>query len=166
MKVLRALGLVFFLILGIRAAQGQNTLPAVNLKTLDGKNTDLVSFAGNGKITVICVWLSWATPSTRQLDAITPVYADWQKKYNAELIAVSSDASSQLEKIKGMVEKNNWPFTILLDSENQLRNRLGVDLYPKTFIVNTRGEIIYTHSGFSSGDEVELEEQLKLLRGQ
>lgn len=165
MKVLRVLGLALFLTMGI-VAHGQNTLPSVKLKTLDGKNTDLISFADNGKITVICIWITWVTPSTKELDVLAELYADWQKKYNMELVAISMDTPSQLDKVYGLVEARKWPFTILVDADNQLRSRLGVEKLPQTLIVNTLGEIILTHTGFSSGDEMDLEEQLKQLRGQ
>jgi thiol-disulfide isomerase/thioredoxin len=162
MKVLNALTLCFFMLLSI-AVFGQNTLPSANLKTLDGQHVDLISFADNGKTTIISMWATWCAPCKKELDAIAEIYEEWQLKYNVELVAITIDTQRQLAKVKPMVESKGWNYTILSDANNQLRNSLGVMSIPQTFVVSPGGEIVYSHTGYSPGDEFELEEQLKRL---
>jgi peroxiredoxin len=162
MKVLHVLA-VLVIFLFSAPAFGQNTLPSVNLKTLDGKNVDLISFADNGKTTIISMWATWCAPCKKELDAIAEVYEEWQVKYNVELVAITIDTQRQLAKVKPMVESKGWKYTILSDANNQLRNAMGVVSIPQTFIISSSGEIIYSHTGYSPGDEFELEDQLKRL---
>lgn len=162
MKVLQLLTLLVVFLLSTPVF-GQNVLPSANLKTLDGKNVDLISFADNGKTTIISMWATWCAPCKKELDAIAEVYEEWQIKYNVELVAITIDTQRQLAKVKPMVESKGWKFTILSDANNQLRNSLGVVSIPQTFIVSSNGEIIYSHTGYSPGDEFELEDQLKRL---
>lgn len=165
MKVLRVLSVSLFMIIGVYAF-GQNTLPSASLKTLDGQNVDLISFANNGKITIISMWATWCAPCKKELDAIAELYDEWQSKYNVELLAITIDTQRQLAKVKPMVESKGWTYTVLSDANNQMRNTLGVVDIPKTFLVNNLGEIVYTHVGYSPGDEFELEEEIKNLVGE
>lgn len=162
MKVVNVLAFFFFMLLCIPGF-GQNTLPSTILKTLDGQNVDLISFADNGKTTIISMWATWCAPCKKELDAIAEVYDEWQAKYNVELVAITIDTQRQLAKVKPMVESKGWRFTILSDANNQLRNSMNVMSIPQTFLVSPSGEIIYSHTGYSPGDEFELEEQLKRL---
>lgn len=162
MKVLNVLALCFFIFL-CSPAFGQKTLPSAALKTLDGQNVDLISFADNGKAKIISMWATWCAPCKKELDAIAEVYEEWQIKYNVELIAITIDTQRQLAKVKPMVESKGWKYTILSDANNTLRNTMGVNSIPQTFLVSPSGEIIYEHTGYSPGDEFELEDQLKRL---
>lgn len=165
MKVLRILAPLLFVLFSTYGF-GQNTLPSTNLKTLDGENVDLISFADNGKTTIISMWATWCAPCKKELDAIAQVYEDWQVKYNVELVAITIDTQRQLAKVKPMVASKGWKYIILSDADNQLRNTLKVASIPQTFIVNNSGEIIFAHTGYSPGDELQLEEQLKKLVGE
>ena len=165
MKVLKALGISLFMILGVYAF-GQNTLPSASLKTLDGQNVDLISFANNGKILIISMWATWCAPCKKELDAIAEVYEDWQNNYNVELLAITIDTQRQLAKVKPMVESKGWTFTVLSDANNQMRNTLGVVNIPQTFLVNHNGEIVYRHTGYSPGDEADLEDEIRRLVGE
>jgi len=167
MKVLSILGVLVLLSIGIPAiGQNQNTLPSANLKTLDGQNVNLIDFVGNGKITIISMWATWCAPCKKELDAIADLYEGWQEDYNVELLAITIDTQRQLAKVKPMVESKGWTYTILSDSNNQLRNNLGIVNIPQTFIVADDGKIVYTHTGYSPGDEYDLEKELKNLVNQ
>lgn len=163
MKFLNLLAIILFVHFTV-SGTAQNTLPSVNLKTLDGENVDLISFATNGKTTIISMWATWCAPCKKELDAIAEVYEEWQSEYNVELVAITIDTQRQLAKVKPMVASKGWKYTILSDANNQLRNAMGVVSIPQTFVVNSSGEIVYEHTGYSPGDELELEEKLKDLK--
>ena len=163
MKVLALLAVLVFTGTALLA---QKTLPAANLKTLEGEDVDLAVFSGPGKTTIISMWATWCAPCKKELDAIHEVYDTWQSKYKVELVAVTIDTPRQLAKVKPLVDSKGWTFTILSDTDNQLRNSLGVMSIPQTFLVNSRGEIVYEHTGYAPGDELELEAQLKRLSGE
>ncbi|MCB0628135.1 MAG: TlpA disulfide reductase family protein [Saprospiraceae bacterium] len=165
MKVLSILSLAFFLTFGIMA-YGQNTLPSITLKTLDGQDVNLTSYTGNGKVIIISMWATWCAPCKKELDALADLYDSWQDKYQIELLAVTIDTQRQFAKVKPMVESKGWPFTILSDANNQLMERMGVLSIPHTFVVSNTGEIVYSHIGYAPGDEIELEDKLKSLVGQ
>lgn len=165
MKVLGILSLAFFMAIGI-TAQGQNTLPAITLKTLDGQDVNLATYPADGKVIIISMWATWCAPCKKELDALADLYDTWQEKYQVELLAITIDTQRQFAKVKPMVESKGWPFTILSDANNQLMERMGVLSIPHTFVVSSTGEIVYSHIGYSPGDEIELENKLRELAGQ
>lgn len=146
------------------AADG-NTLPEVDVKTMDGKSVNIQDLVGNGKITVISFWATWCSPCKRELDAIAEIYPDWQDDFNVELLAVTIDDARGVAKVPAMVASKGWEYTILSDSKQELQRALNFQTVPQTFLLNGEGEIVYTHSGYQSGDEFELEDHIKEVAG-
>jgi len=142
-----------------------NTLPSVNVKTLDGKTVNIQDYVGKGKVTVISFWATWCSPCKRELDAIAEIYPDWQEDYNVELLAVTIDDARGVAKVPAMVTSKGWEYTVLSDSKQELQRALNFQTVPQTFLLNEKGEIIYSHSGYSPGDEYELEEKIKKATG-
>lgn len=142
-----------------------NTLPSVDIKTLDGKTVNIKDYVGNGKVTVISFWATWCSPCKRELDAIAEMYPDWQEEYGVELLAVTIDDARGVAKVPAMVSSKGWEYIILSDSKQDLQRALNFQTVPQTFLLNAEGEIVYTHSGYSPGDEYELEEEIKKAAG-
>jgi cytochrome c biogenesis protein CcmG/thiol:disulfide interchange protein DsbE len=142
-----------------------HTLPEVDVKTLDGKSVNIQDLVGNGKITVISFWATWCSPCKRELDAIAEIYPDWQEEYGMELLAVTIDDARGVAKVPAMVASKGWEYKVLSDSKQELQRALNFQTVPQTFLLNAQGEIIYTHSGYSPGDEYELEEEIKKAAG-
>ena len=142
-----------------------NTLPAVNVKTLDGKSVNIQDLVGKGQPTVISFWATWCSPCKRELDAIAEIYPDWQEEYGVELLAVTIDDARGVAKVPAMVASKGWEYEILSDSKQELQRALNFQTVPQTFLLDAKGEIVYTHSGYTSGDEYELEDEIKKITG-
>ena len=108
-------------------------------------------------------WATWCSPCKRELDAIADMYEDWQEDYDMELIAVTIDDSRSMAKVPALVETKGWEYTILSDSKRELQKALNFQTVPQTFLINASGEIVYTHSGYNPGDEIELEDKIAAL---
>ncbi|MBK8505564.1 MAG: TlpA family protein disulfide reductase [Saprospiraceae bacterium] len=99
----------------------------------------------------------------KELDAISDLYQDWQEKYELNLIAVSIDDARAAAKVKPMVAEKGWPFQILLDTNQELMRALHFQTVPYTIIIDQTGKIVYNHSGYLPGDELDLEEKVASL---
>ena len=159
MHLLKVLSLISCMAIGI-SAFGQDILTSTMVKTLDGQEVDLLDYINNKEFTLISTWASWYAPSKKKLDAIANRYPEWQKNNKLAFIAISIDSQRQLAKVKPMVESKGWSFTVLPDADNQLRKNMGIVDVPHTFLVNNRGEIVYSHTGFSAGDVKVIEEKI------
>ena len=144
------------------AAFAQNkTLPSANVKTLQGQSMNVQELGKSGKITVISFWATWCSPCKKELDAIKDYYADWQKDYDMELVAVSVDDARTAAKIPAMVKEKGWDYRILLDNNKEFQQTANVASVPHTLLLDAAGNIVFEHVGYTPGDELELEEKMK-----
>ena len=140
-----------------------NPFPSINIKSLDGKAVNIDTYTKNGKITVVSFWATWCTPCKRELDVINEVYADWVEKYDLQLLAITIDDVRGITKVPAMVQSKGWEFTVLADTKQELQQALNFQTIPQTFLLNDKGEIVYSHNGYNPGDEIELEKKIAAL---
>ncbi len=143
-------------------ALSQNELPNINLKTLEGKIVSIGDKTNKSGITIISLWATWCVPCLKELDAINDLYQEWQEETNVELLAISVDDSRTVKRVKSMVNGKNWDYTVLLDTNNDFKRALNASSIPLTIIVRNN-KIVYEHSGYSPGAELELYEKIKSL---
>jgi cytochrome c biogenesis protein CcmG/thiol:disulfide interchange protein DsbE len=148
---------------GIEKVLGDKTLPDISLTDVNGKKVSLPDYGKSGKITILDFWATWCIPCKKELNNISDFYADWKKKYNAQIVAVSIDDSRASSKVKPYVEGQRWDYEVLLDVNQDLMHALNIQSVPFTLIVDDKGHIIATHSGYVEGDEYVLEEELQKL---
>ena len=138
----------------------KQTLPSVTLKNTEGENVDVSTYATNGKIAIISFWATWCKPCIKELRNINDVLDDWIEDYNVELVAVSVDDSRNSARVKPFADGQGWDFDILLDPNGELQRDLNVTNPPVTFLVDQNGKIVYTHTGYLEGDELDLEDKI------
>jgi peroxiredoxin len=138
-------------------------LPSISLKNIDGESVDIASYGKNGKITVISFWATWCKPCIKELRNVDALLEDWEEEYGVELVAVSLDDAQSVNKVKSFANGQGWTFDILLDPNGELRLAMNVTNPPVTFLVDEDGNIVYTHTGYLEGDEIDLEDHIKEL---
>lgn len=136
-------------------------LPAIDVKTLDGKTFNTSKISNNGKPIIISFWALWCKPCIKELTAISEVYQDWQKETGLKIIAVSIDDARSSSRVQPTVEAKNWDYEVLLDQNGDFKRAMNVNLIPQTFLLNGNGEIVWQHTSFAEGAEMDL---IKLVR--
>ncbi len=141
-------------------AFAQDALPNIDLTTMDGETINIQKAANSDNVVIISLWATWCVPCLKELDAISEVWDEWQEETNVELIAVSVDDSRTIKRVKPLVNGKGWDYSILLDSNNDLKRALGASTVPLTLLVKD-DKIVFRHSGYSPGSEMELYEKIK-----
>jgi len=156
--------LILFFCLGLISLTSiaQNDLPNVDVTSIDGKTVTLKDSTNKDGITIISLWATWCVPCLKELDAINDLYDEWQEETGVELLAVSVDDSRTVKRVKSMVNGKDWDYTVLLDTNNDLKRALNASSIPLTILVKNN-KIIYEHSGYSPGAELELYKKIKEL---
>ncbi len=160
-KTLLALA-ILFCALGLFAQD--KTLPSANVKTLEGQSLNVQELGKSGKVTVISFWATWCSPCKKELDAIKDYYGEWQEKYDMELVAISIDDPRTAAKIPAMVAEKGWEYRVLHDYNKEFQIAANVASVPFTLLLDTTGKIVFEHTGYAPGDELELEDQIKELK--
>lgn len=159
-KILTWILLIMPLMLAAQEKSAQK-LPSVELKDLNGKVINTANLSNDGNPFIVSFWALWCKPCMRELSAIAEVYDDWQEETGVKLIAVSIDDARSSSRVGPTVMGKGWDYEVLLDANGDFKRAMNVNMIPHTFLVNGQGEIVWQHTSFSEGSELELIELVK-----
>lgn len=154
---------VLLLVGGLTSLSAQKAFPTPELITVDREPAALSDFVGNGEPTVIAVWATWCQPCHVELDHMKSYLDKWEGEYGANVLAVSVDQRHMLNRIKPLVSRKGWKYDILVDTDGKLQSVLGFRSIPTMYILDGRGNIVKTFTGYKSGREAEVDILLKRL---
>lgn len=153
---------ILFLFLSF-SAFAQKQMPNVTIKSVNNKRYNVKNdFSEKDKIYVFAFWATWCAPCINELDAIKEHYSEWSEELNMEVVAVSIDDSRTQRRVKPLLNGKNWPYTILIDNNQDLKRALSIVNVPYTVVVKNK-KVVYVHNGYSQGAENELYNKLKEL---
>lgn len=139
-------------------------VPSVQVEDLNGKKLDFKTMLTPGKFYVVSFWATWCVPCKAELSNMVDLASKWKENFKTEIIAVSTDDSRAKAKVKAYVSGEGWPFTILLDQNQDLMRSLGIQSIPFAMIIDDKGKIVYIHNAYVEGDEFEIENKLSSLQ--
>lgn len=149
----------------INSFSSDKKLPSVKVKNLKGETVSTDKFSNDGKPMIINFWATWCKPCILELNNINEDYAKWQKETGVKIIAISIDDSRNSKKVAPFVNGRGWEYEVYIDENSDFRRALNVNNPPQTFLLDGKGNIVYTHNGYAPGDEKHLYEEVKKLIG-
>ncbi|MBQ3042999.1 MAG: TlpA family protein disulfide reductase [Alistipes sp.] len=147
--------LSFLLLFVSYAAMAQ--IPSVRVE--DGKGDVVVTseLVDGETPMIISFWATTCKPCIRELDAINDSYPDWIEEANFRVVAVSTDDSRFSSQARALAEGHGWSdFMVLYDKNQEFMRAMNVTLTPQVFVVDKDGKIVYSHTGYTPGNEQEL----------
>jgi len=155
MKLILNVGLALLFVAGVLGAvEGEKEYTQAQsfaLKDVKGVEVTLDSLLACGPVYMEC----WDLPCVNciaELDALMPIY-DTLKERGLQIIALSVDKPADEARVKAFVKSKKWPYICLLDAQNEVKKAYGIVIKPTAYLINTKGEIVYTHIGYKKGDE-------------
>lgn len=137
-------------------------LPSIQLKDMNGKSINTGDFGFDGPV-VISFWATWCSPCKRELNTIHELYTDWQEETGVNLVAVSIDDTKTMNSVPLYVNGKGWEYLVLMDPNGDFKRAMGVNNVPHTFLIDTNGNIVYSHNNYAPGDEDKLYEEIKKI---
>jgi len=134
----------------------EKTIPDMQLKNTIGELINTGELENDGKPIIISFWATWCTPCKKELNAIHDLYIDWQDETGVRLVAVSIDDQRTSSRVVPYVDSKAWEYEVLLDPNGDFKRAMGVNNVPHTFLIDGKGNIVYSHNNYAPGDEYEL----------
>ncbi len=145
-----------------KKAAVESVLPAFSLLNMQGESVDSQQFAG--AVLVVDFWATWCKPCIHEIPAYNKLYEKYRDK-NFKLIGITMD-SGDLSQILPFAEKNNMAYPIYLGNQSATVPFGGVEGYPKTFVVDQKGNILKSFLGAGEGKVEEIDQMVETLLGE
>ncbi len=154
---------LMILALGLASSLPAQTLPDVGIENQSGETVSTKSLIG-GKPMIISFWSTTCKPCIMELNAINEQLEEWREEADFEVVAISTDDSRSVGRARAMTRGNGWEFICLYDKNQELKRAMNVNLTPQIFVTDGNGKIVYSHTGYSQGSEMEVLKTLKKLK--
>lgn len=128
--------------------------PDFTLTDINGEEITLSELLKNGPVYLEC----WDLPCINciaELDALLPVY-DSLAGRGLQIVALSVDKPSDEQRVRAFVKSKKWPYIVLLDQQQKVKKAYNIIIKPTAYLINTEGEIVFTHIGYKKGDEAKI----------
>ena len=90
---------------------------------------------------------------------------DWLEEAEFRVVAVSTDDARFSTKARSLVQGHGWTdFIDIYDKNQAFMRAMNVTLTPQVYVVDADGKIVYSHTGYTPGSELELLEKIKELQ--
>lgn len=154
------------LVLAILPMTAFAQLPFVTVENVKGEKVNTATIADHKTPAIISFWSVTCKPCITELDAISDVMEDWSRQVKFRVVAISTDDTRFLGKAKALVQGHGWTdFTALFDKNQEFMRAMNVSVTPQVFVVAPDGKIVYSHTGYTPGSEVELLKAIKKVSG-
>ena len=69
--------------------------------------------------------------------------------------------------MKPFADGNDWDYEVLLDVNGDFKRAMNVNMIPHTFILDGDGNVVWQHTSYSEGGELQIIENVrKIIAGQ
>ena len=138
-------------------------VPSVTVENAKGETVSTKSLLADGKPMIVSFWSTTCKPCIMELDAIYDALPDWAEEAEFKVVAVDTDDSRLLAKAKSFAQGRGWAdeYVLLFDKNKDFMRAMNVSVVPHVFVIDGKGKIVYSHTSYSPGSELELLKAIK-----
>ena len=113
-----------------------------------------------GKVMVVDFWATWCEPCKKSFPKLQELYTKY-KASGLEIAAISED--DEKGGIVDFAKTYGAKFPVGWDGDKSIAKKWQPKSMPSTFIVDRKGVIKFSHTGYHDGEEAEIEKEIKSL---
>ncbi|MCG2420175.1 TlpA family protein disulfide reductase [Aequorivita sp. F47161] len=130
-----------------------------NLHLMNSKGERVSMEQYRGKVIFINFWATWCPPCIAEMPSINKMYNNIDRD-KIEVLMVSVD--QKFEKAVKYRDKNNFNFEVYAPVA-AIPAMYETNSIPTTYIINSKGELIFTHQGMADYNRQDFKDFLKEL---
>jgi len=159
-NILRCFAFALALCVALPAAADRPSAPNFTLRTLEGKRVKLSDY--EGKVVLLSFWATWCAPCKQELPVLQAL-AD-KHKDDVQVLAVNIDDPKTVAEVRRFVADRKFTFPIPLDSDSKVLGKYNPRVaLPFLQVIDQKGGRAFQHTGFTSGAEKTLEQEVLSL---
>ncbi len=136
-------------------------IPDVSLKDINKKKVKLLDISKD-KYVIFNFWNMACEPCKKEMKFLN----EFHKKYtdhDFKVISINMDSPRSMSKVKKYVKSSKYEFEVLVDPRMSLFKKMGGSIMPFVVLADNNSVISNKHIGYNLGDEVALEQEIKVL---
>ncbi len=135
--------------------------PLFKLEDVDGKSVELKTEIGKGPI-LLSFWATWCKPCVEELAHFQKLFEDL-KDTDFKMFGISIDSEKSMAKVKPYIKAKGFSFPVLLDPNSDVARSFYALNVPFSVLIDKKGNIYYSHSGYKKGDELLIKKKINEL---
>ncbi len=120
-------------------------VPSFRLASLDGSRIGPSDFAG--KVVLIDFWATWCGPCRLQAAYLEKLH---QELAGSDVQFLAIDSGEDEATVRRYVERNPFPYPVLLDPQDAVGRRYGIVGLPTVIIIDRQGQLVFAQTGVTS----------------
>lgn len=136
--------------------------PAFVLTNLEGEEVSLEGL--KGKVVILDFWATWCGPCKASFPAMQKAQDKLGSKYPVAFLFINSweNGENKAEVAGKYINDNEYPFQVLMDTDNKVIGNYKVSGIPTKFIIGPDGKTRFKSVGYA-GNEGKLIKELELM---
>ncbi len=108
-----------------------------------------------GKVTIVNFWATWCAACKVELvemeDMFRPLISE--KNFNVAYVSLDKDPADAVEWFRSNLKEPDVMLkSLFVDQTFAVADRLAVDAFPMTLIIDQNGKVVHVQRGFKEGD--------------
>jgi len=128
---------------------------SAELFTVDGRQVSIEDF--EGKVLFLNFWATWCGPCRMEMPSMAGLYRQL-KEEGLVMVAVTDEDP---ETVRTFLERDSYPFPVLIDTARTLSIRFRVTALPTTLVIDDERRVVMEHTGGYQWDTPEVIERFR-----
>jgi len=161
---MKKIALLFAFSLFLTGFLKSQTYSDFTLQDLNDNSVTLSKLLEKGPV-LMSFWATWCSPCKEEMKKLNPIYEKY-KDSGFTYLAINQDNQKSISKVKPYIDAQGYNFPVVFDTDKRVFEAYsGKDEIPYALLIGKNKEIISVHTGFKTGDEVKIEEEIKAALG-
>jgi cytochrome c biogenesis protein CcmG, thiol:disulfide interchange protein DsbE len=152
--------LLFVFTLFLSGFLKSQTYSDFTLQDLNDNEVTLSKLLEKGPV-LMSFWATWCSPCKEEMKRVNSIYEKY-KDSGFTYLAINQDNQKSVSLVKSYITAKDYAFPVVFDSDKRIFEAYsGKDEIPYALLIGKNKEILSVHTGFKTGDEVKIEEEIK-----